>query len=119
MLARVALAAVVAFALPAGLSGCLDCQPLLDVRHCSEIPPCAPVEGDPVVEWTPDLAQQWPQLADLIEKARDGKHQHAEWTQEQTDAFWADWNVPAEREHKALFVTDGEATFRVRVLTCE
>lgn len=108
-----------AVALAASASGCLGCNPTLDVRHCrpaSET--CAPSPGDRVADWNPDLANVFPDVARLLEEAPLGKHLHADWTEGQERAFWEFWDVPPEAEDKQVFLRHDGSTYRVRVLSC-
>ena len=113
------LLALLLLPLLAPLSGCLQCAPTLDVRHCAEpVAGCAPREGDRTVAWTGDATALWPDVPRLMAKAHNGRHQHAEWTQNEADAFWSFWQVPADQEEKQLFFTEDGATYRIRILAC-
>lgn len=114
-LVLVALAA----AMSAPLSGCLSCEPSLDVRRCrpgSET--CAPSPADRVADWNPELASLFPDVARLMGEVAEGKHAHTDWTPGQQEAFWAFWGVPDDAAHKQVFLRDGGELFRVRVLDC-
>ena len=101
------------------LSGCATCQPHLDVRHCApESERCRPAEGDRVLEWNPELAATFPDVARLLDGLEEGHHGHAEWTPEQEAGFWAFWGVPADDPEKQLFFQHGGGLYRVRVLSC-
>jgi hypothetical protein len=101
------------------LPGCLSCQPLVDVRHCTDqTGDCEPRQGDPVVDWNPDLGDLWPDIARLMASTAEGRHEHATWSNSEAAAFWAFWNVPADRAEKQVFLRHDGELFRVRILAC-
>jgi hypothetical protein len=101
------------------LPGCLSCQPLVDVRHCTDLgSDCEPRDGDPVVDWNPDLADLWPDLSRILSSTVEGRHEHALWSDSEAAAFWAFWNVPEGRAEKQVFLRHEDNLFRVRVLAC-
>lgn len=113
------LAPALALAAVAALAGCLDCQPQLDVRHCApDSERCRPGEGDRVLDWDPELAGVFPDVARLLGEVGEGHHAHVAWTPEQEAGFWAFWGVPAEEPAKELFFRHDGGLFRVRVLGC-
>lgn len=113
----VLLAFVLAVSAP--LAGCLQCEMQLDVRDCTaRVAGCDPGAGR-VVEWNPELAGLWPDVARLIETVGPGMHAHADWTPEQAEAFWTFYQVPeGDGVHRELFLSHGDGLFRVRVLPC-
>lgn len=103
----------------APLAGCISCQPHLDVRWCrpgSDL--CAPSEDDRVVDWNPELAAVFPDVARLIDEVPLGKHRHAEWTVEQERAFWQFWDIDPAAAEKEVFLRHEGGVYRVRVLSC-
>ncbi|HLF16129.1 MAG TPA: hypothetical protein VI796_01695 [Candidatus Thermoplasmatota archaeon] len=115
------LALLLVLAVAAPLSGCLDCQPQLDVRHCMPASTtCLPGEGDPVVDADDPVrgAEAFPGIRGLMETTPAGEHSHAGWNATLEEAFWAAHGIPLEQAGKQVFYRDGEALFRVRVLSC-
>ena len=103
----------------APLAGCITCQPHLDVRWClpgSEL--CAPGTDDRVVDWNPELAAVFPDVAELLDAVPEGKHRHAEWTAEQESAFWRFWDIDPAQDDKEVFLRHEGGLYRVRVLSC-
>lgn len=101
------------------VSGCFQCVPQLDVRNCAErIAGCDPT-GSAQVEWNPDLADLWPDVARLVGSVPPGMHAHADWTTQQAEAFWTFYQVPpGDGVHRQVFLTHGDGLFRVRVIPC-
>ncbi len=97
------------------LAGCLECEPLMEVRHCLD--DCAASDDAVFAEWTQEDAEMWPAFHALIIKAELGEHEHAKWTSEQEHAFWAHYNVTGDR--KELHVTFEGESYRLKVLSCD
>lgn len=107
---RVALLALVF------LAGCLDCQPLLEVRHCLERQ-CDPSPDAVEVAWTEEDAQTWPDVDRLMDRTELGEHEHRKWTHEREQAFWQQYGVTGDR--RELIAEKDDELYRVRVLTCD
>jgi hypothetical protein len=114
--ALVALLLVGAF----GISGCsTSCAPLLEVRHCvpgSER--CAPDPGDTVRAWDAGWAAGWPEIDRWMRELPVGEHGHEDWTEARRTAWWAAAGTGDDAGRPEAFFTQGDALFRVRVLTC-
>ncbi len=115
-----------ALALLAGLlvpvSGCLSCQPQLDVHHCrGPTGRCLLGDAKPIA-WNPDLDGLFPDIDRLLGSVAVGEHGHATWSEEQADAFWKLYQVDPDSADKQVFLTTqddaGEQLFQVRVLEC-
>ena len=106
------LVAVIALGL---LSGCLSCQPLLEVRHCL-VDQCPPSEDAVAVVWTGAHAAQWPEVDALLRATPPGEHEHRDWPATKEQAFWDAFGVSGDE--RELIVTTDDGRFRVRVLTC-
>lgn len=120
---RLALTLLLA-ALVVPVSGCFTCQPQLDVHRCRDATGrCDPAVTTPI-EWNPDLAPLFPDVARLLGDVGTGKHGHADWTEEQADAFWEFYHVDPDADGKQVLLSHGNATtggpqlFQVRVLEC-
>lgn len=118
---RLALA-VLAAGLMVPVSGCLACEPELEVYHCRAATGRCDPAGGPTVAWNPDLAGLFPDVARLLAEVPPGKHAHAGWTEARQDAFWSFYQVDPDAEAKQVFLTTGNGTaqqlFQVRVLEC-
>lgn len=97
------------------LSGCVSCQPLLDVRNCLDSQ-CVP-SGDAVeLDWTPQLAAEWPELDAAMAATPLGDHHHNTWDEAMEQALWDAFGVTGDE--KELIVHHDDGRFRIRVLTC-
>ena len=114
---RAALALLLA-ALVAPASGCLACQPQLDVHRCRDDTGRCDTSATKPVAWEPGAASLFPDVARLMEGLEPGLHAHAGWTQEQEEAFWAFYHVPADEPEKQVLLDADGALFQVRVLAC-
>lgn len=114
---RLAALALLAAAL-VPVSGCFTCVNQLDVHHCRDETGRCILDGQVVADWDPGLKDLFPDVDRLIHTVHAGEHAHADWSQEQTDAFWTFYQVPADRADKQVFLRDGDETFQVRVLQC-
>jgi hypothetical protein len=121
---RTAWPFALALALTLLLAGCASsrCMPAVEVRNCgagaAAGAPCAPEPGERVVRWDPEAGALWPPVARLIEGTAAGETAEASWSAEQERAFWAFWDVPAERPDKHLFFVHEGETFRVADHPC-
>lgn len=112
--------ALFALALAAPLSGCIACEPRLDVHHCrAEAGRCDTV-GEVVADWHSDPSHMalFPGIDELLRSVTPGEHGHRAWSEERAQAFWAFYQVPAHREDKQVFLRHDGALFHVRVLAC-
>lgn len=96
-------------------AGCLDCQPLLEVRNCLDHQ-CVPSDDAMELDWSAELAAQWPELDALLGSTELGAHGHREWTEAQEQALWDAFGVTGDQPE--LIVHHGDDRFRIRVLTC-
>ncbi len=98
-----------------GASGCIECEPLLEVRHCLETQ-CEPSADAVAVAWTQSDAAMWPDLDRILRSLEAGAHEHLKWTPEQEAALWDHYGVAGDE--KELIVTLDDERYRVRVLSC-
>jgi hypothetical protein len=126
---RAPLAAAVAARLPVALlllalatplSGCITCDPRLDVHHCrTETGRCDPA-GEVVADWESDPSHMalFPGIDELVRSLGPGEHGHRAWSDERAQAFWAFYQVPEDRPDKQVFLRSEGNLFHVRVLAC-
>ncbi len=100
----------------AALSGCVACQPLLEVRNCLDHQ-CQPSPDAMEVVWSSQHAADWPQIDALLDATNLGEHEHRKWDQAQEKAFWDYWGATGDQ--RELIVQHEGQTFRIRVLTCD
>ena len=118
------VAAALLLGLLVPVSGCFTCQPQLDVHHCRDATGRCDPAATPPIEWNPDLAGLFPDVARLIDEVEVGGHGHADWTEAQADAFWAFYHVDPDAPDKQVLLSVGNATagearlVQVRVLAC-
>ncbi len=98
------------------LAGCFGCEPLLEVRHCLDTQ-CAGSSDAVRLNWTQELADQWPELDAFFGHVELGEHEHKHWTRDKEQALWAAFGV--EGDEPELIIQHGEDRYRVRVLTCD
>jgi hypothetical protein len=112
--------ALLVLALAAPLSGCMQCAPQLDVYHCTSETGRCDLAGEAVAEWASDPSHLalFEGLDELLRSVDPGAHGHRTWSEERAQAFWAFYNVPADREDKQVFLRFEGSLFHVRVLAC-
>ncbi|MEK6976336.1 MAG: hypothetical protein AABY18_08350 [Candidatus Thermoplasmatota archaeon] len=115
-----ALIALLFAALAAPLSGCLTCEPQLDLHHCRNATGRCAMAGQVVANWTsePNLMALFPGIDELVQSLEPGEHGHRKWSDERAETFWQFYNVPADRADKQLFLQHDSQLFHVRVLAC-
>ncbi|MGB1586700.1 MAG: hypothetical protein ACPHID_06615 [Thermoplasmatota archaeon] len=96
-------------------AGCLDCQPLLEVRNCLDHQ-CDPSDDAVELDWTPQLAADWPELDAAMASTPPGDHHHNTWDEATEQALWDAFGVTGDE--KELIVQHDDGRFRIRVLTC-
>lgn len=102
-------------AIAIALSGCLSCEPLLEVRNCLDHQ-CEPSANAVAVAWNAQHAADWPEVDRLLRATPAGEHEHAAWTEAKESAFWNAFGVSGDEPE--LIVTTDDGRFRVRILTC-
>ena len=112
--------ALLVAALAAPLSGCLSCEPQLDVHRCGRETGRCDTTDEVVAEWASDPSHMtlFPGIDELLRSVEPGAHGHRSWSEDRAQAFWAFYNVPADRADKQVFLRHEGGLFHVRVLAC-
>ena len=112
--------AVLVLALAVPLSGCLTCQPQLDVHHCRTPTGRCDTTGEVVSDWNGEgsLKTLFPGIDELVRSVPPGGHGHRAWSEDRAEAFWKFYNVPLDRKDKQVYLRHEGELFHVRVLEC-
>ncbi len=99
------------------LAGCTSCVDQLDVRYCTDR--CGPTGEDVVIAWTAQHAAAWPRVDALMASVSPGAHLHEAWPDRASqDAFWTSVGIDPTAEQKQVFIQNGDASYRIRILRC-
>ena len=112
--------ALLMLALTTPLSGCLTCEPQLDVHRCRAEHGRCDTLGEVVSDWGSDASHMtlFPGIDELMKSLEPGAHGHRAWSEDRARAFWAFYQVPEDREDKQVFLRSEGTLFHVRVLGC-